>query len=485
MPKSPAKRRSPAPLGTIERLPSGRFRAYYRLDGEKFPAPKAFDSQEAATEWLAAQRADRALGTWRDPRLGQLTLAEYAEGWLASRTDLAPRTRQLYRRLLDTRVLSPAGTAEVGRLDLAKLPLNVITPPLVRTWFARMSDDCARSAQSGSTPAWKPGSGHGAHPARAWAREAGLAVPASGRLPADVVDRWRAAGSPHPVAVVKAGRTGRTSAAQVYRLLHAILAAAVQDGVIAANPVSVKGAGTVHHPERETATPAEVSRLAELMPPRLAEAVWLAAWSGLRQGELLGLARQHLDLQAGTVRVERALGRDRKLYPPKTRASVRTVHLPGFVVDQLATHLERYTAPEPSALVFTSQTGRPMDAGNLVAAFGRARVQIGRPNLTWHDLRHTGATFAYVAGGSVRDVQHRLGHATARAAMIYAHTADDSDRRLAERLDAAFGTAQPTPPPTLDRPGDLTSAAHPDARMEGVRPVLRLIKGGRGEMHAS
>jgi len=64
---------------------------------------------------------------------------------------------------------------------------------------------------------------------------------------------------------------------------------------------------------------------------------------------------------------------------------------------------------------------------------------IGRPELHWHDLRHTGATLAYRAGATVKDVQRRLGHATTRAAMIYAHAADDSDQLIAQRLDDAYG----------------------------------------------
>ena len=465
MPSSTKKRRPPGALGSVRQLPSGRFQAYYRHEGETFSAPHTFDTREAARGWLAGERAERALGTWRDPRLGQITLDEYARGWLAARTNLAGRTRDLYRRLLDARVLRAVGAADGGRLNLGRLTLAAITPALVRTWFARLAGDCARDAAGPDRRPWVPGSTHGPHPARAWAIAQGHPVATRGRLSPAVLSAWRAAGSPTHPGRPRAGRTGQTTAAQAYRLLHAILTTAVQDGLLPTNPARVKGAGIVHHAERETATPAEVAQLAALMPARLAAAVWLAAWSGLRQGELLGLARRHLDLTAGSVRVERALGRDRRLHRPKTRQSVRTVYLPGFVIGQLVHHLDAFTGPDPDALVFTSATGTPVHTGHLLARFARARAAIGRPSLTWHDLRHTGATLAYQAGGSVRDVQDRLGHATSRAAMIYAHTADDSGRRLAAQINAMFAPTSATP--------------EPDPATETPRPLLRIVAAER------
>lgn len=183
------------------------------------------------------------------------------------------------------------------------------------------------------------------------------------------------------------------------------------------------------------------------MPPDLATAVLVAAWSSLRYGEEFALARRHVDLEAGTVRVERALvcvpGQPIAFGPPKTSKSSRRVHLPRFVIERLAAHMETYTAPDPDALVF-SMNGKPVTNLRLSFAFRHARQQIDRDDLTWHDLRHTGATLAYRAGASVPEVQARLGHTTMRAASIYAHMTDDSDQVLAERLNAMFDTDQPT-----------------------------------------
>ena len=116
--------------------------------------------------------------------------------------------------------------------------------------------------------------------------------------------------------------------------MHVALADAVRDGLLSANPCSIPGAGITRPKESGTATPTEVTQLAAAMPAHLGAAVIVAAWSGLRFGELFALARRHVDLDAGTVRVERALSRTRNgtvFTPTKTAGSVRTVHLPRFL----------------------------------------------------------------------------------------------------------------------------------------------------------
>lgn len=86
---------------------------------------------------------------------------------------------------------------------------------------------------------------------------------------------------------------GATAAASAYRLLRTILNTAVREGLLTASPCQLPGAGTAHHRERPIANPAEVAALAAAMPRQLSAAVMLAAWSGLRYGELFALAREH------------------------------------------------------------------------------------------------------------------------------------------------------------------------------------------------
>lgn len=149
------------------------------------------------------------------------------------------------------------------------------------------------------------------------------------------------------------------------------------------------------------------------------------------------------------MRVERALelvpGQPIRFGKPKTAKSRRTVHLPAFVVAQLREHMAEHVAADVAALLFPDANGAPTSNATLSRLFRAARTLIGRPELRWHDLRHTGATLAYRAGASVPEVQARLGHTTMRAASIYAHTAADSDAALAQNLDALYAATSTAP----------------------------------------
>lgn len=442
-----ATRRSPNRLGTVELLPSGRYRASYRREGRKFTAPRTFATHTEADAWLAAEFADRARGVWRDPEAGRVTLADYAADWLNSRPDLAPRTRDNYRRNLDRWILPRVGMQNGSRgVELGAMHVGDLTPATVRAWRAGVFSDARASASRQLAREHE----RGEHPARVWARSKGMRVADVGRMSPAVMKAWREAGEPQPTraplpAVVPLESAGETTAAQAYRVLRAILSTAVTDGLLTANPCQIRGAGQVAHRERPTATPAEVAQIAAHMPARYAAAVTIAAWSGLRFGELFALARRHVDLAAMTVRVERALeavpGQPIRFGKPKSASSRRTVTLPRFVAELLAEHMAEYVADDPEALLFPNADGSPTSNATLSRHYRAARALAGRDDLRWHDLRHTGATLAYRAGASVPEVKARLGHSTMRAAQIYAHAAQDSDAVLARNLDALYAAA--------------------------------------------
>ena len=127
--------------------------------------------------------------------------------------------------------------------------------------------------------------------------------------------------------------------------------------------------------------------------------------------------------------------------PPKTEASRRTVHLPSLLTAELVTHVERFTADDGDALVFTSAHGLPLRRSAFYKVWHTARTTAGQPALRWHDLRHTAATLATVHGATVREVQARLGHSTPAAALRYQHSTAERDRLVAERLNTVISAA--------------------------------------------
>jgi integrase len=403
-------------------------------------APETFASRADADRWLAVIRADLLRGNWTAPERSDVTLADYTTGWLRQRTpQLRPRTLDLYERLAARWVLAPVGR---GRVDLTSLPLRSITPALVREWHALVASEATATATARTA-----GAGMSTSPIRGWALAAGLPVAASGRLSPAIRSAWVAAGSPLPTSTrpPRPG-AGRTTTAQAYRLLHAILATAVDDRLIEANPARIPGAGHVAHAERLPLTPREVAALAVAMPERYRAAILVAAWSGLRPGEVFALRRRDLDLGAASITVRQTLveisGQPLAFGPPKTAAGRRVVALPAFVVDELRAHLARHVTPGPDALLFTTSTSGPVAAGTRGKVLARARVAIDRPDITWHHLRHTGATLAAQAGATQAELMRRIGHSSPRAAALYQHANLDRDTQLAHTLNL-LATADP------------------------------------------
>ena len=97
-------------------------------------------------------------------------------------------------------------------------------------------------------------------------------------------------------------------------------------------------------------------------------------------------------------------------------------------------HLAKHVAVSPTALMFPAQSGKHLAASSLYKAFHPARLAAGRPDLRFHDLRHTGAVLAAATGATLAELMARLGHSTVGAAMRYQHAAKDRDKAIAEAL---------------------------------------------------
>lgn len=242
--------------------------------------------------------------------------------------------------------------------------------------------------------------------------------------------------------------TYKTTADDAYRMLRAILMTAVSDGMIARNPCQVKGAGQARSSERPTASVAEIEAAVAATPDHHRLALLLPAWCQLRRGEVLGLQRRDIDLLHGTLRVDRAVVRPMKgtlvVGPPKTAAGRRTIAVPRNVLPALRHHMDRYVRSEPDAWLFTSASGGPMLPSTLDRIWQRSRRKIGRPDLFYHDLRHSGLTWSAASGASIAELMRRGGHANLTAALRYQHATADRDRAIADAL-ADLATASVSP----------------------------------------
>ncbi|MFD7442134.1 tyrosine-type recombinase/integrase [Streptomyces sp. NPDC059909] len=254
-------------------------------------------------------------------------------------------------------------------------------------------------------------------------------------------------------AMVRGWRVGRlnagagaSSVAKSYALLRAVLSTAVEDRLIRRNPCRVKGASVAPTPERPTATVQEVYALAGAIQPRYRALVLLAAFTGLRWGELVGLRRRDLDLAAGTVRVRRNVAElhsgKQMLKEPKSAAGKRTVAIPAVIVTDLVTHLAIYAEVGPDGRVFIGAKKATPRRNHFGKLWRKACDQVGIKGLHFHDLRHTGNTLAAATGASTRELMTRMGHSTARAALIYQHATAERERLIGQAVSAVVEQAR-------------------------------------------
>lgn len=117
----------------------------------------------------------------------------------------------------------------------------------------------------------------------------------------------------------------------------------------------------------------------------------------MRYGEIAELRRRDLDLDHGKVRIRRGVtwvDGHPVVGPPKTAAGVRDVSIPPHLLPIVEDHLAHHAGPGPDALLFPAAQGSQMWAPTFHKSYRKAREAAGRPDLRFHDLRHTGAVLA-------------------------------------------------------------------------------------------
>ena len=266
----------------------------------------------------------------------------------------------------------------------------------------------------------------------------------------EAVDRWYA----------KTAADTPTLRAHAYSLLRTILESArTRDKLITTNPCMIGGAGTADRVVKpKPATLQQLDTLVGEMPDHLQLMVLLAAWCAMRFGELVELRRKDIDLDEQVVRIRRAAVRvdgGWVVGDPKSDAGKRDVAIPPHIVPAVSRHLAKHVGAQANALLFPAKSGDHLQPSTLYRHFYRARAAAKRPDLRWHDLRHSGAVLAAQTGATLAELMARLGHSTHQAAMRYQHAAQGRDRQIAAAMSKLAdmtdmtGNTPDKPRPTL------------------------------------
>lgn len=239
------------------------------------------------------------------------------------------------------------------------------------------------------------------------------------------------------------------SVRSVHATLRAALNHAVRQGLVTRNVAPLATLPTVRRQPPAAMEPAAaVAVLEAIKGHRLEALMTLAMFTGLRQGELSGLAWSDVDLTAGLLTVRRALtwlGGRPHLAAPKTARSRRTMHVPALALEALKAHRERQRFEAKAAgpawqnsegLVFVTATGAPLGKTVAWSALDSCLRAAGLPHLRFHDLRHAYATLALQAGAGLREVQEGMGHTSiTTTANVYAHVAPSTMRGVSDRIE--------------------------------------------------
>lgn len=240
----------------------------------------------------------------------------------------------------------------------------------------------------------------------------------------------------------KFGNKTPTMRAHSYGLLRTIMGTAASDGKIGVNPCVIRGAGASRRVHKiRPATLEELAIITAEMPKQYQAMILLASWCAMRFGELAELRRMDVDLadeviriRRGVVRVKRDEGIKFVVTTPKSDAGVRDVAIPPHLLPALKNHLSKHVGKERDSLLFPAKSGDHLAPATLNRWYYKARDKAKRPDLRFHDLRHSGAVLAAATGATLAELMGRLGHSTPAAAMRYQHAAQGRDKQIAALL---------------------------------------------------
>ena len=236
----------------------------------------------------------------------------------------------------------------------------------------------------------------------------------------------------------------------IHGVLHKALQQAVLLNYIRYNPTTACVLPKIVKKEIHPLTDQQTAQLLNLLKGSKYEIpLTVDLFTGLREGEVLGLGWEHIDFQAGTLTVKRQLRREQKkggeyyFSPPKNNKSRCLTLAPSVIqlfrlqkLEQNSMRMEAGDAWEEHGLIFTNQTGGYLSYRTVYDCFKRIVRNIGAPATRFHDLRHTFAVASIKSGDDIKTVQENLGHATAAFTLdVYGHVTKQMKQDSAARME--------------------------------------------------
>lgn len=157
-------------------------------------------------------------------------------------------------------------------------------------------------------------------------------------------------------------------------------------------------------------------------------------WCGLREGEMLALTLQDIDLEQAVIYVNKTYQRFHRqdiISTPKTPSSVRKVSMPAFLCDELKEYIDMLYSPAPDQRIFT------ITKSKLTHRFHKLSEEAGLRRITVHGLRHSHVSLLISKKYDIFEVSKRIGHKSIKTTQdIYGHLFDEVQKTIANDLDS-------------------------------------------------
>lgn len=235
----------------------------------------------------------------------------------------------------------------------------------------------------------------------------------------------------------------------IHGVLHRTLEQAKLLGYIRVNPADAAVTPRVEKKQVEALDAEDVGKfLAAIKGSKYEYPLFVTIFTGLRQGELLGLTWDCVDFERGLLLINkqhnRVKGDTEFRFASLKNDKARVLTAADEVMEVLRLQKQRQESWAAALgdgwenldnLVFTTEFGRYINNKILYQNFKRIMKKLGKPNLRFHDLRHTYAVNSLRAGDDIKTVQENLGHATASFTLsTYAHATPGMKKESAKRM---------------------------------------------------
>lgn len=237
----------------------------------------------------------------------------------------------------------------------------------------------------------------------------------------------------------------------IHGILHKALQQAVANKYIRENPSTACVLQKVKKPEIRPFEPEEIAlMLQESAQDDFCNLFTVALFTGMRQGELLGLAWECIDFRKGTIKVKQQLQYKDGTYfltTPKS-GKPRTILPAPMVMEALRQEQQKQRSEKklagklwhnPLNLVFTDAGGKNLVRRTVDKHFKAIAARVGVPDARFHDMHHSFAVASLQAGDDIKTVQENLGHATAAFTLdVYGHVTEKMRWDSATRLQRFY-----------------------------------------------